>query len=250
MSADVTNDRAASNIFSAFFKGLRNYFNFRGRTCRYDYWAYTFVFCLVSVLFNIAALYAPDFMIVSSIFSLLLIFPTWAILVRRLHDVNKSFFKCFVLPLIIVFLLQYALKFVSAVDPSLKLSILLAMQMGLSVWFFVVFIFTCKKGKSEDNKYGKAVIEDESHDKRVGWMLFFFILFILFFILSAIFSFALLDKKMGEFESTVESTVKQLQSNVDKGNLEYQRILSERNDVEEDEVQEEDFEARETEANE
>ena len=186
MSADVTNDRAASNIFSAFFKGLRNYFNFRGRTCRYDYLAYILVVCLVSFLFNIAAISVSGLrgVIVVMVVRLLLYFSVLSIFVRRLHDVNKSVFKWCGLPLAIclglwcafIFVFRFVFEFRGAFHNGLY-----AIMIGLYVcffWFLTSFIFTCQKGKPEDNKYGKSIIEDESHDKKSVLMILFLFFFV------------------------------------------------------------------------
>jgi len=84
-----------------FIDGLKNYFNFKGRASRKAYW----MFVLFNILFGWAAILldrmlgTPEVIDVdvvayaggpiSGLYSLVLILPSLAILVRRLHDIGK-----------------------------------------------------------------------------------------------------------------------------------------------------------------
>lgn len=73
-----------------YLKVLQNYVGFQGRARRTEYWMF--------VLFNTIAclvLYLVDFLlglpfVLSLIYSLAVLLPSLAVLVRRLHDTGKS----------------------------------------------------------------------------------------------------------------------------------------------------------------
>lgn len=88
-----------------------NYFNFKGRTSRAEFWwAALGIFLLSFIVYFIAGLifgipdqnttiestealkayFSNGFVIISIILALLLIIPSISISVRRLHDINKS----------------------------------------------------------------------------------------------------------------------------------------------------------------
>lgn len=74
----------------------KNYFNFGGRTNVKGYW--------MAVLFNVIAMVFLGFLVVfSKLFAILyviyviaIIIPSVALIVRRLHDINKSGFWFFI----------------------------------------------------------------------------------------------------------------------------------------------------------
>jgi uncharacterized membrane protein YhaH (DUF805 family) len=82
--------------------GFNNYANFSGRATRPEYW-WWFVFSwIVSVVSNaldrwarVGAIESPSYAgvavgLITGIVALALLIPSWAVLVRRLHDTNRS----------------------------------------------------------------------------------------------------------------------------------------------------------------
>jgi hypothetical protein len=81
-----------SNIqFNFFIKGLRNSFDFNGRSSKSEFWYFVlFEFLILMVLsFLSTTLYA--------IASLILIIPATSVLVRRMHDIGKGWKKLLVI---------------------------------------------------------------------------------------------------------------------------------------------------------
>lgn len=79
-----------------FIKAFKQYATFSGRAQRSEYWFYTLFYCVFYLAVNMA-----DFAIVVAsngqvilylavIYSLIMLLPTWAVSVRRLHDTNRS----------------------------------------------------------------------------------------------------------------------------------------------------------------
>lgn len=112
-----------------FLKVLRNYAEFSGRARRIEYW----MFVLFSIIFSIVALLVDNMLGVTFgetnygfmylLYQLVVLIPSLAVTVRRLHDTNKSGWL----------LLIAVIPFVGA------------------IWLLVL---TCMEGTSGPNKYG------------------------------------------------------------------------------------------------
>ena len=77
-----------------YFKALRQYFDFQGRSSRKEYW-YFFLFNVIfsSILFYLAVEYTYEgsfFTLAYFAYTILLLIPGIAVAVRRMHDVGKS----------------------------------------------------------------------------------------------------------------------------------------------------------------
>ena len=80
-----------------FLKVLSQYADFKGRACREEYWMY-YLFCIIfgivtSILDGLLGLNTIEgvgYGVITSICILALLVPSWAVSVRRLHDVGKS----------------------------------------------------------------------------------------------------------------------------------------------------------------
>lgn len=89
--SDQTKPEANFNMIDWFVKCLKNYANFTGRARRSEYWFY----CLAQMLVTIVALIidsiifgGPGLLYIVTFFGLII--PSFAVLVRRLHDTDKS----------------------------------------------------------------------------------------------------------------------------------------------------------------
>lgn len=72
----------------------KNYANFNGRSTRADYWWVCLANFLIGFVLGLISGIIPDLAgvlsAVSSLYSLAILVPTLALIVRRLHDINKS----------------------------------------------------------------------------------------------------------------------------------------------------------------
>jgi uncharacterized membrane protein YhaH (DUF805 family) len=68
---------------------LKNYAGFEGRSRRKEYWMFTLISFLVSVVLILVG-QAIEFEFLDSIYSFAIIIPSIAVGVRRLHDTNNS----------------------------------------------------------------------------------------------------------------------------------------------------------------
>ena len=71
--------------------GFSNYVNFSGRACRSEYW-YWVLFTIIGVIASriIDGVIGGPRGWIYAIFSLATLIPSWTVLVRRLHDVDRS----------------------------------------------------------------------------------------------------------------------------------------------------------------
>lgn len=124
----------------AYLNAFKNYAKFSGRTSRKDFWLFTLINTLVNyaltylgalvgatISYNIGI--SPiEYSILAGIYSLIVFIPSLAIMVRRMHDINKSGW------MILVSLIPLA---------------------GF-IWLLVLL---CKKGNEGANNYGELAAE-------------------------------------------------------------------------------------------
>lgn len=108
----------------------KNYANFKGRSTRADYWWVVLANFLIGFVLGFIAGLIPDLAgvtgIITTLYSLASIIPTLALIVRRMHDINRSgwaYLFCLI-PL---------------------------------VGFIVVLVFLCTPSVDENNRYGERV---------------------------------------------------------------------------------------------
>jgi len=78
-----------------FLKPIKEKFaDFNGRARRKEYWMFNLFVWIISSILNLIDLaigtYVSSIAILSTVFSLIVMIPSLALSVRRLHDVNKS----------------------------------------------------------------------------------------------------------------------------------------------------------------
>lgn len=117
-------------MIDAYKRFLKNYANFSGRSTRSDYWYVILANFLIGFVIGFIGGLIPDLAgvtaLISGLYSLAIIIPGIAIVVRRLHDINKSGWFYFI-----------------ALVPLVGVIILL--------------VFLCTASVNENNRYGERV---------------------------------------------------------------------------------------------
>ncbi|QHT63069.1 DUF805 domain-containing protein [Paenibacillus lycopersici] len=85
-----------------YLKVLRNYVNFSGRARRTEYWMYVLFSFMASVLLAIADAMLGAGRLLSMLYSLAVLLPSLAVVVRRLHDTGRSGWWYFIILIPIV----------------------------------------------------------------------------------------------------------------------------------------------------
>mgnify|MGYP001225580930 CR=1 FL=1 len=105
-----------------YLKVLKNYVGFEGRARRTEYWMFTLVSCIISLVLVMLQFITNLTPLFTTLYSLFIILPSLAVAVRRLHDTGRSG-------------LWYLISFIPLVG-------------GI-----IVLVFTCQDSV-EDNEYG------------------------------------------------------------------------------------------------
>lgn len=75
--------------FDYFKKVYREYANFEGRARRKEYWYFVLFYAIINVALSVVDV-VIGMQILSTIFALVSLVPSFAVGARRLHDINKS----------------------------------------------------------------------------------------------------------------------------------------------------------------
>ncbi|MBR3676409.1 MAG: DUF805 domain-containing protein [Alphaproteobacteria bacterium] len=165
MSMEFAENKASNNIIDAYIRAYKNFFNFKGRTSRYDYWGFHLInFFVVILLYILSAYLAPNsessaknVLIFLNIYQFVILIPSFSAWVRRFHDTNKSALKWVLLPLVVCF--AFFVFAGSSLDKTLFIIIGALLFTVMAITWFVI---TCCRGSAADNKYGPAIMEDSS----------------------------------------------------------------------------------------
>lgn len=117
-------------MVEAYKRFLKNYANFNGRSTRSDYWyvflANSIIGFVLGFIGGIIPILSVLTYVLSVIYSLAVLVPGIALVVRRLHDINKSGWF-------------YFISFIPLVGT------------------IILLVFLCTDSVNEDNKYGEMV---------------------------------------------------------------------------------------------
>ena len=139
--------------------------DFAGRSTRKEYWSSWLFIQLTSIFLLIFAFRARPLFLIFILFSILIIIPSIAVTVRRLHDVNKSGYWLIV-PLPLIFISYLSLFMLSLFSPENQSEGLNFFQIisivtyitGIfmaSLWYcFPIFMFLTQSGDKDKNRYG------------------------------------------------------------------------------------------------
>lgn len=73
-----------------YLKVIRNYAGFTGRARRKEFWMFVLVNFLIGILFALAEDLLGLPTLISKLYSLFILIPSWALFVRRLHDTGNN----------------------------------------------------------------------------------------------------------------------------------------------------------------
>lgn len=172
VSKTTSTERADRNIFQCYADCFIKYFQFSGRSSRYEYWSFYLVNLMISIVLSIPAL-----AVLSVIYSFAALIPGLAVAVRRMHDINKSGWKL-LLPIGLFLLTAIALATISAVisyssgpvaiDENIKTVIFVGLGFFGVLGTVITYLYWMfKKGDPNANKYGPVPFVEEKRHRRV-----------------------------------------------------------------------------------
>lgn len=156
-----------TGIFSRWNNAIMQMFVFKGRSSRYDFWAFQSVSLIIFLFMVLCGRFFGESKIVINIFALYFLFPALAITIRRLHDISLSGWWC--LPAVALALLLLGLW-----NLGYASGLMLLVFASLVYYSFLCWIL-CGRGVTVANKYGEVVDEaaDSNLDSR-AFMCFMF----------------------------------------------------------------------------
>lgn len=103
---DIPGQTSDMNWFEIYIDVIKRYFEFQGRATRTEYWVFTFMSTVVSIVLMVIGILTKTNDIAGNIYSLAVFVPSVAVGIRRLHDTDHRGWWL-LLPLInLIFLLQ------------------------------------------------------------------------------------------------------------------------------------------------
>ena len=134
---------------------IRNYFVFKGRSTRAEYWWWLVFLILATIPLTIAGLIIP---LLGQAFQLFTLIPSISLTARRLHDIGKSgwwqlWFTLFMFVIWIFFGVSIAIFFILDMGEwvfILPLCISIIASIIGSIWWIV---WMCRKSDPGPNKY-------------------------------------------------------------------------------------------------
>mgnify|MGYP001413078382 FL=1 len=134
---------------------IRNYFVFKGRSTRAEYWWWIVFLILATIPLTIAGLIIP---LLGQAFQLFTLIPSISLTARRLHDIGKSgwwqlWFTLFMFVIWIFFGVSIAIFFILDMGEwvfILPLCISIIASIIGSIWWIV---WMCRKSNPGPNKY-------------------------------------------------------------------------------------------------
>jgi uncharacterized membrane protein YhaH (DUF805 family) len=138
------------------------YFSPHGRISRSQYWLKFFLpIFVVSMVLNLIGLASDSLKTLGNLFQLIVLWPGIAVLIKRIHDRNKSGWLVWALygPLIVAVIFTIAALFAVGVDRTGAASVLgvvsgvfWVVATVVAIWFFIEF--GCLRGTIGVNRFG------------------------------------------------------------------------------------------------
>ena len=113
-------------MIEAYKKFWTNFFNFKGRSTRSDYWYVVLANFIIGFIIGVFVGLVPKLAFLSTLYAIATFIPSLAVAVRRYHDVNKSGWN-------------HLWLFVPIIG------------------YIVVLVYLCSASVNENNKYGERV---------------------------------------------------------------------------------------------
>ena len=141
-------------MIEAYKKFWINYFNFKGRSSRSDYWWVVLVNTIIVLIISLftfinSSVVQTIIQTIATIFSIAIFIPEISISVRRLHDINKSgwYYLIGLVP-------SFALSICESLLPEKNPILIVITLVALATTIFMIMLY-CMQSVDKKNKYEK-----------------------------------------------------------------------------------------------
>lgn len=141
------------NVLQAALKPFSKFAQFKGRASRKEFWSYT----IAVNAFQIAIILTTPFLV--TILTLVLLLPSLAVLVRRLHDVNRSGWWASPMPFLFIsiFLLYGLTQFtLNSEDGKVIFALLALALLTITVLGITLIVWISRRGHAGTNRFGDS----------------------------------------------------------------------------------------------
>lgn len=152
----VTEQESTKTIFDCWNEAIRRFFDVKGRTTRYEFWAFQTVSLFIFILASLVGLVFGYYKIIFELFALYFLAPATTVSVRRLHDLGLS--GKWAVPAVVFAL---AMLLCWELNSNLVIIALFLLLCYISYLYYVLS-FAAEEG---DNIYGKKVTEPEIYNQ-------------------------------------------------------------------------------------
>lgn len=151
-----------------FVKCIRNYVNFKGRASRSEYWyfvLFSLIFMVVAMILDKLVFGNPNSLFYA-LFALFLFLPQLAVMVRRLHDTDRSgkivlwYYLAAIVWIVLMFVTGLSFMVAAMQGQAMGapsgtfLALVLIGSIVFLVWGIFFLVWFCKRGTEGENKYG------------------------------------------------------------------------------------------------
>lgn len=152
----VIEQENTKTIFDCWNEAIRRFFDVKGRTTRYEFWAFQTVSLFIFILASLIGLVFGYYKIIFELFALYFLAPATTVSVRRLHDLGMSG-KWAIPAVVLAFIMLVCWEF----EADFVIVALFLLLCYISYLYYILS-FAADDG---DNSYGKKVTEPEIYNQ-------------------------------------------------------------------------------------
>lgn len=155
IETNITTPLPHKNMLSSWEDALKRMNVYKGRTSRYDFWAFQSVSLVIFLLLALIGYFLAEPKMVLDIFAVYFLLPAASSGVRRLHDISMS--GKWIIPSII-------LALATLICWNLNIDNMILLLFATLVYVSYLFGLWVRRGDMADNQYGTKVEEAEIYN--------------------------------------------------------------------------------------
>lgn len=183
MTEEVQNEsmleaESSKTIFDCWREAIGHFFDVKGRTTRYEFWAFQTVSLLIFILASVIGFIFGYYKVIFEVYALYFLAPAATVSVRRLHDIGIS--GKWIIPIVA---LAAIMLFCWEIETDFTVLPTFLLLCAMSYLYYVL----SDKGENGDNLYGAkvqepSVCDDDSKVFVIFMATFLSVLWIIFLI--------------------------------------------------------------------
>lgn len=153
---DVLGAENTKTIFDCWREAIGRFFDVKGRTTRYEFWAFQTVSLFIFILASVIGFIFGYYKVIFEVYALYFLAPAATVSARRLHDIGIS--GKWIIPVVV---LAVIMLFCWEIDADCTILPTFLLLCAMSYLYYVL----SDKGETADNIYGVKVSEPSICDE-------------------------------------------------------------------------------------